>query len=256
MRNCIVLGLFGIVLSTISYSCSFDKKVKIGLLLPNTVDARFPKDREFITAKVQTLGGDVVYADAQNDDNKQIAQAEELIKKGVKVLIIIPVNKNTAAAIVRSAKSSKIKVIAYERIISNCELDYFVSFDNVKVGELMARYAVKQKPTGKYMLLGGDKGDQNAVWVRQGHHNVIDPLVKNGSITIVYDSYVEDWSGDNSYFEMKKYLDLSEDVPDAVLSAYDGLSAGAIKALDVNKITHFPGCQSINYPCYLLQWNV
>jgi D-xylose transport system substrate-binding protein len=126
-------------------------------------------------------------------------------------------------------------------MIFNCDLDYYVSFDNVKVGELMANFAIKLKPKGNYMLLSGDKADKNAIWVRQGHRKIIDPLVKSGDIKIVYDMYIEDWSSDNAYHEMKTYLNLScVNVPDVILSAYDGISTGALKALDENHVTALP----------------
>jgi D-xylose transport system substrate-binding protein len=205
------------------------------------VDDRFPKDRDYFVAKAKQLDGEVLVADGNNDDKLQMKQAEEFIGQGVKVLVLVPVNLNTAAAIVRLAHENSIKVIAYERIIANCDLDYYISFDNVKVGELMASYATKLKPEGNYMVLSGDKGDKNAIWVRQGMRNIIDPLVKSGKIKIVYDVYIEDWAPENAYQVMKKYLNLScVDLPDAILSAYDGMSTGAIKALDENNVTLFP----------------
>lgn len=245
MRKIILLSLI-IGLVVVVNSCSSGDKIKIGMLLPNMVDDRFPKDRDFFTAKAKELGGEVLAMDAQNNDQLQITQAQELINQGVKVLVIIVVNKNTAAVIVRNAHAKNVKVIAYERIISNCELDYYVSFDNIKVGELMASYTRKIKPEGKYLLLGGDKGDQNAIWVRQGMHNIIDPFVNSEKIKLVYDTYLEDWAGDNAYFELKKYLSLTSDVPDVILSAYDGLSTGAIRALDELKVSSWPSLTGQN----------
>src|SRR5204862_22222 len=106
----------------IHLSCS-NNAYKIGMLIPNIVDDRFPKDRDNFTAEVKSAGGEVIAMECKNDDKVQIQQAQELIKQGVKVLAIITVNKNTAATIVREAHKSGVKVIAYDRIISNCDLD-------------------------------------------------------------------------------------------------------------------------------------
>jgi D-xylose transport system substrate-binding protein len=230
------------------FSCSNSKTYKIGMLLPNIVDDRFPKDRDNFTAEVKKLGGEVITKECKNDDKIQIQQAQELIDQGVKVLAIIAVNKNTAATIVREAHKKGVVVIAYDRIIANCDLDYFVSFDNVKVGEMMAEGALKQKEGGNFILLGGDKSDQNAIWVKEGMIKVLDPKVKEGKVKIVYDVFIEDWSGDNAYHEIKTYLNLSSSVPDAIVSAYDGLTTGAIKALDENKVplAKFPAMSGQN----------
>jgi D-xylose transport system substrate-binding protein len=237
MKSCKSLILFQVIaLMVILNACTGESSFKIGLMLPNTVQDRFPKEREYFITKVKSLGGEVLAVDGQYNDALQIQQADELIAKGVKVLVVVANNKITAAAIVRSAHKSNIKVIAYERIIDNCDLDYFISFDNVKVGELMANYALKVKPNGKYMFLEGDKTDQNAVWVKQGHHNVLDPLLKSGQITSVYDCFVEDWSFDNANQTLKNYINLSGETPDVIISAYDGMTSGAIKAFEEYKL--------------------
>lgn len=230
------------------YSCDKKSDLKIGLLIPNLSDERFPKDRDNFTAEISALGGTVISKEAHNDDKIQIEQAQELINQGVKVLVVICINKNTAATIVRNAHENGVKVIAYDRIISNCDLDYFVSFDNVKVGELMAQGVLKLKNTGNFFLLGGDKGDQNAVWVREGMLNVLKPLINQGNIHIVYDVYIEDWSSDNANQVLKQYLNLGGTLPDAIVSAYDGLSTGAVNALIENNIpvSSFPAISGQN----------
>ena len=235
--------LLYIILLIIGISCSSSsEKVKIGMMLPNTVKERYPKERDYLIAKVKEQGGEVLVADAKNDDKLQIIQAEELINSGINVLVVIAVNKNTAANIVRSAHNKGIKVIAYERIISNCDLDYFISFNNVKIGELLASYALQKKPGGNVVLLGGDKRDQNAVWVREGELKILKSKENSDKIKIVYDIYVEDWSGDNAYYETKRYLNLSASVPDIILSSSDAMSLGAIKALEENgtDLAQFP----------------
>lgn len=224
----------------INYSCSENKSVKIGFILPNMIDLRFPKERDFFISKVKELGGEAIVMDANNNDALQIQQARDLIRDGAQILVIACVNKNTAAQIVRIAHEKNIKVIAYERIISNCNLDYFISFDNVKVGELMANYALQKKSTGNYFLLCGDKSDQNAIWVRQGYLNVLTPAVNAGKIKIVYQTYVEDWAPENAEYEMDRYVGLASSAPDVILSSYDGMSSGAIRALERNNVISFP----------------
>jgi D-xylose transport system substrate-binding protein len=232
--------LLFVTCSLLVNSCKNGNEIKIGFLLPNQTDERTVIERALFMAKVKELGCVPLITDAQFSDQLQITQAQELIDQGAKVLVVMAVNKNTAAAIARIAHSNGVKIIAYERIIANCDLDYYISFDNVKVGELMAKYAITKKPKGKYVILNGDKNDQNAIWVKEGMLKVLEPLVKSGDIQILYNVFVEDWSGDNAYVETKKFLNLSMDIPDVILSAYDGMSRGAIKALDENEVISFP----------------
>lgn len=221
-------------------SCTQDNRLKIGFMLPGLTLDRCARERDFFSDKVKELGGEVIATEAQNSDQLQISQAQELVRQGVKVLVVMSVNNVTAAAIVRYAHDHDVKVIAYERIISNCDLDYFLTFDNVKIGELMAAYAIKYKPTGKYLLFGGDKRDQNAVWVKQGQHNIIDPFVQSGKISIAYDTYIEDWSGENAKHEMTRFLNFSDNIPDVILSSNDGMAIGIVQALEEEGVNSFP----------------
>ena len=101
----------------------------------------------------------------------------------------------------------------------------------------MTEYALKQKPEGKYFLLGGDKADRNAIIVRNGIVETLKPSVTSGKVKIVYDVYTEDWSSENAYVNVRKYLKLSSmDVPDVFISSYDGLTYGAIQAINEFRI--------------------
>ena len=231
------IAVFSIVCIVVCfYSCSA-KKDQVGMLLASPV---FIQDYDFVSSKLKENGISVVSANANNDDRLQIAQADQMIKDGVKVIIIIPVNTNTAASIVRVCNQNKVKVIAYERIISNCNLDYFISFDNVLIGELIAQKALKLKPQGKYMILNGDKSDRNAVWVGEGFMNALIAPVKSGQIQIVYSSYIEDWSNDVAKFEFNRYIKLSNDIPDVILSAWNGMNDGIFTVLDEYKPVIYP----------------
>ena len=218
-------------------ACQKQPQVKIGFLLPNLVSDRFQKEKVYFSEKIKELGGEALVTSADYDDHVQIRQARELIDQGAKVLVVNPLNLNTAAAIIRDAHDKHVPVIAYDRLIRNCDLDYFLTFDNEKVGKLMASYVTKIKPDGRYILLGGDKADQNAVWVRKGQLDALAPFLSSGKIKIVYDIFVEDWSGDNARNDMKKYLELSGNLPDVILSSYDGMSTGVIDLFKENKIS-------------------
>ncbi len=212
-------------------SCNNSSKVKIGYLIPNTQGERYKKEQGYFQDKIVELGGEALSLSAEYDDKLQIKQADDLIEQGIKVLVINCVNQVTAAAIVRNAHEKNVKVIAYDRMISNCDLDYYLSFDNEEVGKQMAEYAVKLKPEGNYILLGGDKADMNAVLVKNGQLAVLEPIIKSGKIKIIYNIFVEDWSGENAQHEIKKFLELSAELPDVILSSYDGMTTGAIEVL-------------------------
>lgn len=225
---CLLFGIF--------ISCNRSDKVKVGYLIPNEKSERYLKEQKFFKEKIESLGGEALTASANYDDQLQIQQAREMIAQGARVLVVNSVNMNTAAQIVRDAHESNVRVIAYDRLIRNSDLDYYISFDNVKVGKLMAESATKIKPEGKYVLLGGDKADLNAVLVKRGQMEVLSRYVKEGKIQIDYNIFVEDWSGENAYHELKKYLNLSGSFPDAILSSYDGMTTSCIKALEEHNI--------------------
>lgn len=224
----VVIFIFTVLL----LSCNNKKGIRIGVMFPYTTSARFALEEKYFQNKAQELGCEVIFTDAKSDDKLQKDQAEELLKKGIDVLIIMAVNAYTAAEIVRNAHVAGIKVIAYDRIIYNCDLDFYISHNNYNVGKYMAEYAMKIKPSGKYLLLGGDKSDRNAIMVKNGQMDAIQKDVQSGKIKIVYNVYTEDWSGENAYKEMTDYLKLSSmDVPDVILSSYDGMSRAAFQAM-------------------------
>ncbi|MDP4209487.1 MAG: substrate-binding domain-containing protein [Bacteroidota bacterium] len=232
MKRANLTSIAVVLVFSLLVSCSLIEKPKIGVLFPHLQSDRNKREKEYFTQKIQELGGEAIIASAEYDDKVQISQADDMIQKGVKVIIVSSVNFNSAAAIVRNAHRHGVKVLAYDRIIKNCDLDFYISFNNVKVGELMAQYVTKLKPEGKYMLLGGDKADHNAIWIKEGQHKELDPFVKSGKIKVVYDSFLESWSAENAQSETSKYFDLSlNDAPDVILSSGDGVATGVIEAL-------------------------
>lgn len=229
-RILIILLTFSSLLTKTSCTQS-SKTVKVGFLLPNLVGERYQKEQAYFNARFSALGGEALFASADNDDRLQIQQAREMIEKGAEVLVVNSVNMHTAAAIVRDAHEKNVRVIAYDRLIRNCDLDYYISFDNIMIGKMMAGYVTRLKPEGTYILLGGDKSDMTAEMVKNGQMEVLSRFVNEGKIKIDYNIYVEDWSSDNAYLETRRYLDLSGKVPDVILTSNDEMARGAAKAL-------------------------
>src|SRR5690606_38206888 len=100
---------------------------------------------------------------ALNDHDKQFSQVKEAIDEGITILILIPVNAEKAIEIVDYAHAKDNKVISYDRLVLNANVDYYISFDPIKVGRVEAEYAVNLRPEGNYMILKGPLKDYNAV---------------------------------------------------------------------------------------------
>src|SRR5665648_505234 len=168
--------------------CSFEKP-KIGLLVHSFDTPRWQNDQKYFTEAVEQLGGMPVVSVAENDEQKQIDQAKEMISSGIFVLVVIPVNQFSSGKIVELAHESNIKVIAYDRMINNCWLDYFVSSDNVRIGEIQAEYLTNLKPTGNYALIGGPTYDNNSRMIYLGQMNILQPFIEKGSISLGYNVF-------------------------------------------------------------------
>lgn len=208
-----------------------DKKIKIGFSMDTLQEERWQKDRDLFIAAAEALGAEVEVQSANSDDAKQIAQAESLISQGVDVLVIVPHNAEATAAIVEKAHAAGIKVLAYDRLIKNSDLDLYVSFDNERVGEMQAQAIVKLAPKGKYVYIGGSETDNNAHLFKKGAFNILQPLIDKGDIEIVFDQFTKDWNPANALANMENALTANNNKVDAVVAANDGTAGGVIQAL-------------------------
>ncbi|OQX98904.1 MAG: hypothetical protein B6I20_10505 [Bacteroidetes bacterium 4572_117] len=221
-----------LVLISIFVSCTEQKSgLKIGFLVNSFETARWQKDKKYFTEKVKELGAEVILKSANGDENLQHAQALELIDQGVRVLVIVAANSNTAAAIVRDAHKKNVKVIAYARIIKNCDLDYLITFDVKKIGELQADYILNKIPKGNYVLINGDKSDINAVIEHSGVMKSLKPEIDNGNIKLIYDGYIEAWSPKDAEYTMTKVIEMCDEKIDAVIVGNDGMAGAVYSAL-------------------------
>jgi D-xylose transport system substrate-binding protein len=208
-----------------------DGKIRIGFSMDTLQEERWQKDRDLFKAAAEALGATVDVQAANSDDAKQIAQAENMISQGIDVLVVVPHNSEASAAIVEKAHEAGVKVLAYDRLILNSDLDLYVSFDNVRVGEMQAEAITKLVPKGKYVYIGGSDTDNNAIAFKQGAFNVLQPLIDKGDIEIVYDQFTKDWNPANALANMENALTANNNQIDAVVAANDGTAGGVIQAL-------------------------
>lgn len=212
------------------------KKLTIGFSMDTLKEERWHRDRDLFKAKVESLGGEALIQAANGDDALQNSQAENLLTQGVDVLVVVPHNAKTTATIVESAHKLGVPVIAYDRLILDADLDMYVSFDNVKVGEMQAEYLVKRKPTGNYVLIGGAPTDNNARLFRDGQMNVLKPLIDKGDIKIVSDQWANNWQPSEGLKIMENALTKNNNQVDGVVASNDGLAGAAIQALGEQKL--------------------
>jgi D-xylose transport system substrate-binding protein len=233
----VIIFLFLSYLSILS-SCQpiNNKKIKVGFLFGDFFAPRWELERDFFKERMSEFGAEVLIADAKGDEVLQHTQALEFIEQNVDVIIITIVNANTAAAIVREAHKKNIKVIAYDGILLNSELDYLVGFDLEKVGEMQANYVLKRKPTGNFILLNGDKAHAAAADVNRGVMKVLKPLLEAGKIKLIYNGWMSNWSGDNAKYYTNKIIEFSGEKVDAIIGASDGIAGGVAEVLWKRKL--------------------
>ena len=205
-------------------------KFKIGLLLDKLREERWKREKEIFRKRCERLGAEVLEAVAEGNPELQIKQAEQLIKQGAQMLVIIASDANQAGEVVELAHKSGVKVIAYDRLIKNCELDLFITYAYDQTGRRMVEYALRRKPEGNYFLLLGSERDQNAIWLRQGQRSALEPAIRSKKVKLIGESWTRDWSPEEAYQTIRNFLAQGQ-VPDVIIASNDGTAGGAIKAL-------------------------
>jgi D-xylose transport system substrate-binding protein len=205
---------------------------KIAFLLPESKTAQYEtQDRPWFLRNMKKLCSDceVLYGNAQQDPQKQQQQAEAAITNGAQVIVLDAVDSNSASAIVAQAKSRNIPVVAYDRLVLNADVDYYVSFDNEAVGKLQGDWLVKQLERGdEIVMINGAPTDNNAGLFKKGAHSAIDAA----GLKIGREYDTPDWSPDKAQHEMEQSITaLGADKIDGVYAANDGTAGGAIAAM-------------------------
>jgi len=212
------------------------KNPKIGFSIDDLRVERWTRDRDFFIAAAEKQGAKVFVQSADASEQRQISQIENLISRGVDVLVIVPFNATVLNNTVKEAKKAGIKVLSYDRLILGADIDAYISFDNEKVGEMQAEGVVKLQPKGNYYLLGGAPTDNNAKMLREGQMKVLKPYIDKGDIKVVGQQWVKDWSATEALSIVENALTANNNKIDAIVASNDGTAGGAIQALAAQKL--------------------
>jgi len=222
------------------------EKGTIGIAMPTKSSERWVADGQNMVDQFQALGyqTDLQYGDdvVQN----QVSQIENMITKGVKLLVIAPIDGSSLTNTLQHAADMKIPVVSYDRLIKGTpNVDYYATFDNFKVGVLQGTYIVdtlgleQGKGPFNVELFAGSPDDNNATYFWQGAMSVLQPHIDKGALVVKSGQTAFDqvatlrWDGGLAQSRMDNLLSQAYTTGrvDAVLSPYDGISRGVISAL-------------------------
>jgi D-xylose transport system substrate-binding protein len=226
-------------------SKSAAKAGKVAVLLPDTKSSvRWETaDRPLLEQAFKAAGVPVEIQNAQGDKSTQQQQAEQAITNGAKIILLTNLDSGSGAAIENQAAAKGVKVIDYDRLTLKGKANYYVSFDNVKVGELQGQGLAKcLGSSGKPRIaeLNGSPDDNNATLFAKGYNSVLEPLYSGGKATKVADQSVPDWDNQQALTIFEQMLQKTGNKIDGVLAANDGLANSVVSALKARKLKQLP----------------
>jgi D-xylose transport system substrate-binding protein len=206
-------------------------KAQIGFSIEAMKGERWQTDLASFKASANQLGADVISSDANGDDDLQFQQVKDMIKAGINVLVLLPHDTVKAGRMVDAAKVANVKVVSYDRLAQNSDVDLYVSFDRVAIGRMQAEYLVKRAPKGNYVLIAGSPNDEGAKTLHDEQMKVLQPYIDRGDIKVIADSYTKEWLPSEAYLHTLAAIDSAKGNIAAVLASNDGMAGGAIQAL-------------------------
>ena len=227
MRNAILLA----VIATAGFSsAALAEGMTIGVSWASFQEERWKIDEAAMVAAIEAAGNEYISADAQSSSEKQLADIEALIAQGVDVLVINAWDKDAIGPAIELAAAEGIPVVGYDRLIEDART-FYLTFDNVGVGRIIAENVLAAAPTGNYAIIKGDPGDPNAAFLLEGMMGVLQPAIDSGAVTIAGEAFSDGWKPENAQKNMEQILTATNNEIDAVLSENDGMAGGVVAAL-------------------------
>lgn len=227
MRNVILVA---VIAAAGFSSAALAEGKKIGVSWASFQEERWKIDEAAMKAAIEAAGDEYISADAESSSAKQLTDVEALIAQGANALIINAWDKDAIGPAIEKAAAEGIPVVGYDRLIEDART-FYLTFDNIGVGRIIAENVVAAKPDGNYAIIKGDPGDPNAGFLLQGMMGVIQGAVDAGTIKIVGESFSDGWKPENAQKNMEQILTANNNAVDAVMSQNDGMAGGVVAAL-------------------------
>jgi len=250
-----IVSLFVLAACALS-ACEKHEPPQVAFLLSTLQEERYQKDVKYFEARAKELGLRTITLAADNDNAKQIAQIEDALTQGVKVIVIQPTDSQAASSYVRLAHEHGAKIVAYDRAIVSPDLDYYVSHDSYKVGVLQAQAAIAATGgKGKYVLLSGQAGHSVATEITRGYEDTLAPYVAKGDVEIVMKQSHSAWSPEQALRTVEDALTRTGGHVDAILANNSGMARGAVQAIAAAGLSHVfiagadADAANVNYVC-------
>jgi D-xylose transport system substrate-binding protein len=248
---------------TISVACTEQStpvaqasSTKVGFLLSTLQEERYEKDRRYFEQDAKAHDLDAFTLAADNDNARQLAQVEDALARGARVLVIQPTDSSAASSYVSKAHARGVKVVAYDRAIPGA--DFYVAHDSYRVGTMQAEEAVRATGGhGNYVLLLGQSGHSVASEIARGYRAVLAPYIERGDIKIVLERNHDSWSPEQALRTVEDAITKTRGEIQAILANNSGMARGAVQAVQAanlgDKHVFIAGADAdaanVNYVC-------
>jgi len=206
--------------------------VRIGFSMDTLKEERWQRDKRLVEQRAKEVGASLDVQVANGDDAVQTKQADNMLSKGVDVLIVAQHNGQIAASIVEAAHRKGVPVISYDRLIRDSDVDLYLSHQVERIGRMQADYALKNVPKGNYVLIGGSPTDYNALLLRKGQMTVLKPVIDRHDIKIISEQFAREWKADEALRITEDALTKTGNKINAIIASNDGTAGGAVSALE------------------------
>ncbi len=209
---------------------------RIGVLFPDGAGASRwdQRDRPLIDRHVMNSlpGVSVEYQFADGDPDRQQMQAAAMLERGACILVLAPHDSVKSSTIVQLARQRNVPVIAYDRLVHDGDLAFYVAFDNEKAGELQGQWIVDHAPPGSHLAMfnGSDK-DDSALQLQKGAMNKLRPAIERGALKLVYELYTPGWSSSVAARNAEQMLDTNVNDVQVIYAANDDIADAVIRVL-------------------------
>lgn len=250
------IALLLVAAAVVFPACKKPEQPQVAFLLSTLQEERYQKDVKYFEERAKELGLRTVTLAADNDNAKQIAQVEDVLTQGAKVIVIQPTDSNAASSYVRLAHEHGAKIVAYDRAIVSPDLDFYVSHDSYEVGVLQAKAAIEATHGhGNYVLLSGQAGHSVATEITRGYDDTLAPYVQRGDIQIVMRQNHSAWSPEQALRTVEDAITRTGGHIDAILANNSGMARGAVQAVSEAGLSHVfiagadADAANVNYVC-------